>query len=117
MPKIPQVQFVKMFDQLCKERREEPMMVSSYDHFGKSWSITGAYDVSFSGGHYDRYRLSHYGTCILEVKVNNKADVDITFVEVTRASDRDGINSLLHILNADHRVTKNGALIPKRHLR
>ena len=119
MAKIPQVQFINVIDKINRDRQTYGYsLTSTGDRFGKSWYLTGAYGIEAKDGRtLDRYRLSHYDTDILEVKVYSGDEVVISYVKVTSASDRDGINSLLHILNADHRVTKNGALIPKRHLR
>lgn len=111
MAKIPQQQFINVMERIKQDRKDEPSIVSSGDNFGKSWHISGAYGIEASDGRtLDRYRLSHYGTCVLQLSVYSDGAVVIKEVKVTSASDRDGINSLLYLLDAGQRVNIHGEL-------
>lgn len=113
MPKIPQQQFIKVIEAIEKDRNKYEGLTSSGDNFGKSWYLSGAYGIETSDGLADRYALSHYGTHILEVWVYEDKTTRVTHLDVHSASDRDGINSLLHLIGSKHKTNIHGELLDR----
>jgi len=105
MAKIPQQQFVKAIQKLEGQMVRFNRTADSLD-FGKRWHIR-----VIESKDYDYYELHHYGTLIAKITREQGDDIVLEYRKVTSGSDRDGINSLLHLLGADIKVNLNGDII------
>lgn len=106
MAKIPQTQFVNAIKKLEDQMTRHDRTTDSID-FGKSWRIR-----VIESKDYDYYELHHYGTLIAKITREQGDDIILEYRNVTSGSDRDGINSLLHLLGADIKTNIHGDIIP-----
>ena len=106
MAKIPQTQFVNAIQKLEDQMTRHDRTTDSID-FGKSWHIR-----VIETKDYDYYELHHYGTLIAKITREQGDDIILEYRNVTSGSDRDGINSLLHLLGADIKTNIHGDIIP-----
>lgn len=99
MAKIPQTQFVNALDKI-----NQPGTLTDAVYFGKNnvWYIR-----VINSDHLSYYELHHYDTLIAKITVQPSA-IDVTYLDIHSGSDRDGINSLLHILGAPYKVNLYG---------
>lgn len=109
MPAIPQKQFTKAYTQLLEKIAYEPNRAHKV-FFGNRfrWVLNCSQRESdHTDGTYLAITLFHYHTKILEVYVFDETPFSvIKYINCTSVSDRDGINSLLHLLSINRRVSK-----------
>lgn len=116
MPAIPQKQFIKAYQQLFERMSFTEGVTPSQRHnvfFGNRFRWALKCSRRESDGTRPLYlaiTLFHYHHKVLEVHVfDDQTDTPvrvIKHIDCTSVSDRDGINSLLYLLNIDQRVKK-----------